>query len=312
MSQTLRDLLAAGRISNLPTVWSNVFCGFLVTAHHLKLEINSIDWKRLVIGGLTGSFLYIAGCFYNDYHDQAWDASHKAERALPSGRLSPSILLFLIIISTALGIAGSYILGSTAVLTTVLLLFFIWIYTLTHKKTIWGILPMGLCRACLYFLGFACVNDLPVNTPPKELYSFLNNNGLLSVAPIGIGILLYIAGITAVARNEAKNTLSPVIKWVGIGCLLAPVFTHFHFSTEGISYLALVMFTLSFLTARSALIKKQLGKFVSISLAGLCLVDGLAYLSLPHPRPLNIILGFAVMVGLYISSRLLQRIAPAT
>jgi len=99
----IKDLLAAGRIANLPTVWTNVLVGAALVMVGQTWDYSQRG--RLALVMLAGSLLYVAGCFYNDYYDRHWDAEHKPERAIPSGRLSASLLGWLILLFAPVSIS---------------------------------------------------------------------------------------------------------------------------------------------------------------------------------------------------------------
>ena len=61
----LRTLLLLGRISNLPTVWSNCLAGWILGGGGTAL--------RLALLCLGASCLYIAGMFLNDAFDAEFD-----------------------------------------------------------------------------------------------------------------------------------------------------------------------------------------------------------------------------------------------
>ncbi len=66
------------RVSNLPTVWTNVLVGNRVgrRAHHRH--------GRLCLA-IAVSLLYMAGMYLNDAFDARWDAQHRPERPIPAG-----------------------------------------------------------------------------------------------------------------------------------------------------------------------------------------------------------------------------------
>jgi len=298
----VRDLLAAGRIANLPTVWTNVLVG-------AAIGISSDDdgltlGLSFIFSIIAGSLLYIAGCFYNDYHDRYWDAEHKPERALPSGRLKASVLVVLIFACTLIGVFLCSLIGIQSLIIAWAILTFIFIYTRIHKKTPLAIIPMGLCRAGLYFLGFVSVSKLEGGV----LLDFI------PVVPPALGLMLYIAGITLVARSEASEKISNVVTWVGLSLLFIPVFTHFIQWKTGIS--AVLFFIggsllILFLKSR---VERSIGGFVSLCLAGICVIDGGLLLNLA-PRAfgeMSFYISLGVLVGGFGLSTLLQKVAPAT
>ena len=76
----LRTLLILGRVSNLPTVWTNVLAGWFLAGGDWSLEI---VWLAAGI-----SLLYVAGMTLNDAFDASWDREHAPERPIPSGAIA--------------------------------------------------------------------------------------------------------------------------------------------------------------------------------------------------------------------------------
>ncbi len=286
----LKDLLAAGRIANLPTVWTNVLVGAALAGGNW--DIGQLTCLALVM--LAGSFLYVAGCFYNDYYDRHWDAEHKPERAIPSGRISASLLGWLVLIFAVLGTLVCCSFGLGPGLVALWIIGFIFIYTRIHKRTAFAILPMGACRAGLYFLGFVSMGDVALQ--PKIIIPAL-------------GLISYIAGITLVARSEATNTLPSGAKWFGFLLLSAPIITH---------SLPISLLTVVYVIGGGALlyllkvtVEDSVGGFVSLSLAGICVIDGFLLFNL-GAEALPVWLNIVIIVAGFLLCRLLQRIAPAT
>src|SRR5438477_10972133 len=76
----LRTLLVLGRISNLPTVWSNCLAAWLLAGGGA--------WSRFAILCAGASFLYTAGMFLNDAFDAEFDRRYRPERPIPSEQIS--------------------------------------------------------------------------------------------------------------------------------------------------------------------------------------------------------------------------------
>lgn len=106
----LRALLELMRVSNLPTVWSNVIvgtsAGFVVgaaqgngdyTAAHFDVYVNGLlaqPASLLFIPlplMLMISMLYCGGMVLNDYWDRDIDAKERPSRPIPSGRVRPEV-----------------------------------------------------------------------------------------------------------------------------------------------------------------------------------------------------------------------------
>src|SRR6478736_6052578 len=98
--RTARALLVLGRVSNLPTVWSNCLAGWLLGGAETPAVL-----PRLLIGA---SLLYVAGMFLNDAFDIEFDRQFRPERPIPSGAISTRAVWLAI---TILLTAGVIILG---------------------------------------------------------------------------------------------------------------------------------------------------------------------------------------------------------
>src|SRR6202030_3348539 len=74
-------LLRLGRVSNLPTVWTNVLAGAVLSGG---------DWRnwRLGLMLVAMSSFYVGGMYLNDYFDRAIDGRERPERPIPSGHIS--------------------------------------------------------------------------------------------------------------------------------------------------------------------------------------------------------------------------------
>jgi 4-hydroxybenzoate polyprenyltransferase len=82
-SISVSTLLKLGRVSNLPTVWTNVLAGAALADAGLR------TW-RLSLVLLAMSLFYVGGMFLNDYFDRAIDARERPERPIPARAISTS------------------------------------------------------------------------------------------------------------------------------------------------------------------------------------------------------------------------------
>ena len=78
---TLGVALRLGRVSNLPTVWTNTLAGIVLTG----MAVND---ARTVPILLAMSLFYVGGMYLNDAFDAEIDAEERAERPIPSGQIS--------------------------------------------------------------------------------------------------------------------------------------------------------------------------------------------------------------------------------
>ena len=318
MSTLVRDILSAGRVANLPTVWSNILCGSILTAHALERSYSGDVWERLLITLLSGSLLYLGGCFYNDYHDRDWDAEHKPTRALPAGRVKPSLLLAFTLSCFFIGLALASYLGIVATVSAVMICFFIWLYTLIHKKTPLGTIPMGLCRAGLYFQSITIIKDTPLLTAETFIPSLLKEGGLNHLLLPAVTLLLFIAGLTLVARTESKGKVTKEVKALGLilvsfplsSYLMSVIIVQDTASVSGV--IACGIFTVLLVAAYKHLSQKKIGAFVSLCLAMICLVDLVLVFTLGNTTFMNTLILFSTFLLLHTAARFLQTIAPAT
>src|SRR5476649_102240 len=81
LARQLRTLLILGRVSNLPTVWSNLLAGWFLAGEGSSREF----LFPLLLGS---SFLYVGGMYLNDFCDADFDARYCPERPIPAGKIS--------------------------------------------------------------------------------------------------------------------------------------------------------------------------------------------------------------------------------
>jgi 4-hydroxybenzoate polyprenyltransferase len=152
---TWRAYLLLSRISNLPTVWSDVIAGAVVSG----AAFAPFDVGRLAAGV---SFLYTGGMFLNDIYDREFDATHRPDRPIPAGDVSlrsaarAVALLFgvgLFLISAQSGdlVPRFWAVGLVAA---------IFYYNWRHKRDPLGPLWMGLCRGLVYCVAAAAVGSV--------------------------------------------------------------------------------------------------------------------------------------------------------
>ena len=98
----LKTLLELGRISNLPTVWSNVLAGIVIAE-------GVIDLKSTLILIASLSLFYIGGMFLNDAFDTEFDIIEKPERPIPSKKISQKMVFIIGFTLLILGIFLLYI-----------------------------------------------------------------------------------------------------------------------------------------------------------------------------------------------------------
>jgi 4-hydroxybenzoate polyprenyltransferase len=182
----LRSILVLGRVSNLPTVWTNVMVGWLVGG-------GIIEWEVLWLM-LGASLIYLAGMTLNDACDVKWDHQHAPERPIPSGAISLAFTWLIGGLEMAGGIALLLWKSHPNILVLAGLVGAVILYDLIHKHWKGAVLVMGLCRALVYLLAWGAARaEMQLHSPSPLVYL------------LGGGVLLYIAGITLAARSERSQ-----------------------------------------------------------------------------------------------------------
>lgn len=163
------------RISNLPTIWTNVLAG-------LALTTEGPAWSSYLWLAASMSCFYTGGMFLNDAFDRDIDHRERPSRPIPAGDVSASEVFG---IGFALLAAGALLLvpTPTALPWGLALGVAIVVYDMRHKGSRLGPFVMGLCRGLVYCTVAAAV---AVVTPVV----------LLAAA----GLTAYVAGLTQVAK----------------------------------------------------------------------------------------------------------------
>lgn len=184
--------LATARIANVPSVVSNVWLGVALGAWSSGIRDSALLLKYGAVLSLSGVLLYIGGNFFNDWHDREWDAKHRPERALPQGVFQPLNYLWASLRFIGLGLVCAALAGQRPMIVAMAIAALIVIYTRWHKKAVWPVVPMGLCRGLLPVMGFFAVVDAPITA---DIASFI---GLHAG-----GLFCYIMGLSLTARYES-------------------------------------------------------------------------------------------------------------
>src|SRR5213593_2379279 len=99
----LRTILILGRVSNLPTIWSNCLAGWWLGGD------SHFDRLPFVLIGAT--LLYIAGMFLNDAFDVNFDRQYRKERPIPAGAITLNSVWLLGLAWLFLGVSILFWLG---------------------------------------------------------------------------------------------------------------------------------------------------------------------------------------------------------
>lgn len=173
-----RTLLVLGRVSNVPTIWSNCLAAWLLGGGGEPV--------RLIWLCIGTTFLYVGGMFLNDAFDADFDRQHRAERPIPSGTISPAEVWLLGFGWISLGLVSLFPLGRTTAVLSLILAGCIIVYDAIHKIIALAPLLMAGCRFFLYLVaasaGAAGVTGISVWS--------------------GLALASYIVGLSYLARRE--------------------------------------------------------------------------------------------------------------
>jgi 4-hydroxybenzoate polyprenyltransferase len=284
--------LRLGRVSNLPTVWTNVATGIVLAGGgYVPLQ------AALLLVAL--SLFYVGGMYLNDFFDRDIDRRERPERPIASGLVEAQTVgnagfAMLVVALVLLTWVGYGIVGGTGwrtPLAGLALAATIVFYDWYHKNNPLSPLVMGLCRVLVYITaGSAVVTVLPT--------------GLLIAAAM---LLCYLIGLTYIAKQENVNQLRSM--WPLL-FLVAPFLYTLPLAagdiTVRVPYVAFalwVTFALSFLLRGT---RRNVPRAVAALLAGICLLDAL--LIAAHGQTT---LAWLAGVG-FVLTLLLQRYVPAT
>lgn len=283
---TWRTLLVLGRVSNLPTVWSNCLAGWLLAGGG--------EIPRLLILCAGASLLYVAGMYLNDAFDAGFDREHRANRPIPNGQIAERTVWLTGFILLAAGGLVVGLLGRLPGLLGIALIGSILVYDAFHKAVSYGPVLMALCRVFLMVLA-ASVGSQGIT-------------GLSVWSAVALGC--WIIGLSYLARRESFEG-AVVHRWpllaLGVPVFLAQLVNPGDGRWRA-SLLCVVVLLWAWRCVRFSFPPpgnpRQIGRTVSGLLAGICLVDLLAVAPGFIPG-----LVFAALFGL---SLLFQRHVPAT
>jgi hypothetical protein len=187
-------LLRLGRVSNLPTVWTNVLAATVLAGG---------TWQntRTVIVLVAMSLFYIGGMYLNDYFDRAIDARERPERPIPAGEISANAVATAGFAMLGAGVVLLAVTGVAAAVCGLVLAGLVVAYDRFHKGINLSPVTMGLCRAFVYYGAAASV----LGSVPWPI--------MLA----GLALAAYVAGLTYAARQESLDRVGNLWPLVLLG-----------------------------------------------------------------------------------------------
>jgi hypothetical protein len=253
--------LRLGRVSNLPTVWTNVCAGVVLSGAALTARLT-----LLLIVSL--SLFYVGGMFLNDAFDERFDRRDQPYRPIPSGQIGSAqvfaygfgLLAAGMIILLAIGYAMPGGFGWRAPAAGGLLAAIIVIYDAWHKANPIGPVIMGLCRLLVYVIaGLAAAGTLPERLVIAAIVS-----------------LCYLIGLTYIAKQESLRRVDNMWPLLFLAVPFAYGLPLAIASLAGfllyVFLLAAVVGALMFLFRPAV---PDVRHAIMLLIAGICLLDGL-------------------------------------
>ena len=273
---SLTALLTLGRVSNLPTVWTNVLTGAVLAGG---------PWQ----GGRTGivlvamSLFYVGGMYLNDYFDRGIDARERPGRPIPAGDVAADLVAAIGFGLLAAGVALLATIGLAVTICGLGLAALIVAYDLFHKGNPVAPVMMGACRMLVY-LGAAAATT-------GSIPEF--------VVIASLALLAYIAGLTYAARQESFDRVGNL--WP-LAVLSAPIIVALPAVAQGPLSAAIYIALIGWTTAAAYLLARRpapgaVSRAVAALIAGVSLVDAALIASAGASAPALLALaGFATTV----------------
>jgi len=277
--------LRLGRVSNLPTVTTNVLAGIVLAGAQPSIV-------RIVVVCLAMSMMYVAGMYLNDAFDRDIDRIERPERPIPSGQVSALAvfqagfgLLFGGVFAIAL-LAITTGVGWKAVGCALVLAALIVLYDAKHKQNPASPLIMGMCRASVYLTAALAVStSLPANVL------------------LGAGLLVsYLVGLTYIARAENLREIGNLwpLAFLAVPFVIAR-------PNSPLAVGCYVLLLLIVLWALMLVRARQIRNAVTTLIAGISVLDALL-IAREGPGSWWVV---AALLG-WSATRWLQRIVPGT
>lgn len=286
---SLHTHLILGRVSNLPTVWTNALAGTV-----LSMSVPPISNGGLVLLLLSLSLFYVGGMYLNDAFDAEIDAQERSVRPIPAGHIAREMVFTLGFGFLAAGAVIGFSFSLKTGLAGLGLAGAIILYDWLHKRTVLSPVIMGACRFLTYVMAAYAAGDLTT-----------------AVLIGGLGLMAHTAGLTYAAKQEAYDRLDrlwplvvmamPVL--VGVWMSWHPLFWNLPAFGLLAVYLLWTLWCLRYFFRRDA---GDIGRGVTGLIAGMALYDAVMIASVGA----TVLAVFAVLG--FVVTLIFQRMIPGT
>ncbi|MBR0846383.1 UbiA family prenyltransferase [Bradyrhizobium diazoefficiens] len=278
--------LKLGRVSNLPTVLTNVIAGAIIANPNAP-------FADLVTIGLSMTSFYVGGMYLNDYFDREIDARERPGRPIHAGEIGARTVLIIGVALLVLGVGllapfGRLAMGLGLVLAAAILLYDLW-----HKGNAVAPVIMGLCRALVYLATGAAVGG-DIHSP---------------LVAGGIALAAHVVGLTYAAKQENLNEVGHL--WP-LAILIVPILMAVTGLSDGLAVIVAVLLlcvadivAVRLLAARA--VPGAVPRAVSMLIAAICLVDAVAVAL--HGGGILLV---GLCMGGYVLTRVFQAFVPGT
>jgi 4-hydroxybenzoate polyprenyltransferase len=278
-------LLKLGRVSNLPTVWTNVLAGAVLSGG---------DWRnwRLGLVLVAMSSFYVGGMYLNDYFDRAIDGRERPERPIPSGHISAHAVVTIGFCLIGAGAIATAAMGPAAAAMATLLAISIVAYDLHHKANPFAPVVMGACRALVY----------------GATATALSGGVTIFLAVAAVAIAAFVAGLTYAARQESLDKIGNL--WP-LALLVAPMLVAIGVFRQGPGAMAVYLLLAVWIAAAVYLLARRpvagsVSRAVGWLIAGISLCDAAILASTGAIMPA------LVAIGGFVLTLIAQKYVPGT
>lgn len=287
----LSTALRLGRVSNLPTVATNVLAGCVLSGAPFSVPV----YLGLT---LAMALAYVGGMFLNDAFDRDYDARVRPERPIPRGEVSAQrvfVFGFAMLGASVLCVAWVVLRGAggaalPAASSMLALSGTIVFYDLHHKQNPLSPIVMGACRMLVYVTSALSLAPFPPSG--RVLWGALS-------------LLGYLIGLSYAAKQENLGEVKNVWPLAFLALPLAGAYG----ISDPAAALALACFAGWAVYSLSWLMRKagrNIPRAVGFFIAGIALLDGAQVALAGQP-----LLALACFAG-FALTLLLQSVVPGT
>ena len=280
----LGTLLRLGRVSNLPTVWTNVVAA-------TALAGGDPLSPRAALALLAMTLFYVGGMYLNDAFDREIDRRERPGRPIPAGAVTAPTVFAIGFGLLGAGLVLMALCGWPALAAGLVLCGVIVFYDLHHKGNPLSPVVMSLCRLMVY-VGAAAAT---VGSVPAAVW-------------IGaVALAAHVAGLTYAAKQESLNRVERLwpVAILGLPLILAvpALFAHWWVALFWLALAAADGLAIDKLRRRAS--PDAVPSAVAALIAAISLVDAMLVAVVSLPAALVCLCGYG-------ATRLAQRVVPGT